>query len=682
MRCPRLEGAALLAASSLVIWIAFFWCNAAASSTIAANASEIRLTPDDLVRLSDFGPSSPGAGEHIISLSPDRKMAAVQVRTADPSSNQYLIRIDVVDLTSRGPSRTIDEGGVFTLQFVSGIGGATVSTGYAAVTPIIWSRDGRWVYFLKRLAETTQVWRAAATGERSEAVTHEAEGVDDFLLLADDRRLVYSSRQRDPVLEAALGAEALRGFRYDSRFIPLFDDGPQESVTKRVTKAIDLPTDRARAATADEAADFVRHVQIASAGPLAISKTGRRAFVSVSDGLHGSNNGKVAVRRGSDLEQVCNSADCAGALTIWWTEDGNRVRFIRRYGWGSSEMAIFEWKPGSSQPERLYVTQDLLLDCQPVDEELACARERSAEPRHIVVLNPDTGRAKVVYDPNQGFRRFSLGSIERLHWRNEFGIETFGDLVYPIGYVRGHAYPLIVVQYISRGFLRGGVGDEFPIQAFANRGYAVLSVQRPDVGLLQREPSSSGVRDDKSIEKLKDRRSVLSSIENAVQSLIDRGVANPLEIGITGLSDGSSTVQFALINSSMFKAASVSGCCWDPYQDAVVGPRAAKAYHESGWPELINYDSDFWSHMSLIENARRISVPLLIQQSDDEFRGAIASYMALKQANRAVALYVFPNEHHVKWQPSHRLAAYERNLRWFDFWLRGIGDGREWKSDD
>jgi hypothetical protein len=149
---------------------------------------------------------------------------------------------------------------------------------------------------------------------------------------------------------------------------------------------------------------------------------------------------------------------------------------------------------------------------------------------------------------------------------------------------------LIVVQYISRGFLRGGVGDEFPIQAFANRGYAVLSVQRPDASLLQRGPSSNGVRDDKAIEKLKDRRSVLSSIENAVHSLIERGVANPLEIGITGLSDGSSTVQFALINSSMFKAASVSGCCWDPYQDAIVGPRAAKAYHESGWPELINYD--------------------------------------------------------------------------------------------
>lgn len=682
MRPPRLDGAAYLAASSLVLWISFTWSNIAASSTIAANVSNVRLTPDDLVRLSDFGPSSPGSGEHIMSLSPDRKMAAVQVRTADPSSNRYRIRIDVVDLTSLRSSRTIDEGGDLTLQFVSGIGGATVSTGYAAATPLIWSSDGKWVYFLKRSAEITQVWRAAVTEECSEAVTHEVEGVDNFLLLADDRRLVYSSRQRDFVLEAALEGEALRGFRYDSRFIPLFSDRPQDSVMTRVTRAIDLPTDRDREANADEAAALVRHVEIASAGPLAISKTGRRAFVSASGGQQGSNSGSVAVRQGNDREEICNSADCSGVLAIWWTKDGNRVRFIRRYGWGNSEMAIFEWKPGASQPKRLYVTQDLLLDCQPVDDDLVCARERSADPRHIVVLYPDSGRARVIYDPNQEFHRLSLGGIERLHWRNEFGIETFGDLVYPVGYVRGRTYPLIVVQYTSRGFLRGGVGDEFPIQAFANRGYAVLSVQRPDASFLQGESDRDGARNGKSIEKLKDRRSVLSSIETAVQSLVDRGVANPLQLGITGLSDGSSTVQFALINSSMFRAASVSGCCWDPFQDAIVGPGAAEAFHESGWPKLIGYNSDFWAHMSLIENAQRISTPLLIQQSDDEFRGAITSYTALKQANRSVALYVFPNEHHVKWQPAHRLAAYERNLRWFDYWLRGVGNGQEWQSDN
>src|SRR3546814_3190327 len=33
-------------------------------------------------------------------------------------------------------------------------------------------------------------------------------------------------------------------------------------------------------------------------------------------------------------------------------------------------------------------------------------------------------------------------------------------------------------------------------------------------------------------------------------------------------------------------------------------------------------------------------------------------------------LFVFPNEEHVKWQPTHRLAVYRRNLAWFDFWLK------------
>ena len=74
-------------------------------------------------------------------------------------------------------------------------------------------------------------------------------------------------------------------------------------------------------------------------------------------------------------------------------------------------------------------------------------------------------------------------------------------------------------------------------------------------------------------------------------------------------------------------------------------------------------------------------MPLLMQQSDDEFRAAIASYTAMKQAGQPVSLFVFPGEHHVKWQPSHRLAAYERNLRWFDYWLKGVGSAEEWGLD-
>src|SRR3546814_6285813 len=156
--------------------------------------------------------------------------------------------------------------------------------------------------------------------------------------------------------------------------------------------------------------------------------------------------------------------------------------------------------------------------------------------------------------------------------------------------------------------------------------------------------------------------------------LIRRGIADPKRIGITGLSDGSSTVQFAAFNSHMFRAVSSSGCCWDQFQDAYLGSPTAGAFHDMGWPQLVDYSSRKWAPMSLISNARRVTLPLLIQQADDEYRGALSSFTALREAGKPAALYVFPNEHHNIWQPAHRLAAYRRNLQWFDFWLNGHED--------
>ena len=37
-------------------------------------------------------------------------------------------------------------------------------------------------------------------------------------------------------------------------------------------------------------------------------------------------------------------------------------------------------------------------------------------------------------------------------------------------------------------------------------------------------------------------------------------------------------------------------------------------------------------------------------------------------------MFVLPDEPHVKWQPAHRLAMYERVIDWFAFWLQGERD--------
>jgi hypothetical protein len=588
----------------------------------------------------------------------------------------------VVDIAGKERAITVDNGGEFIREMVNGVGGVRVATGDASAIPIEWSLDGSQIYFLKRINGRTQIWRAAADGRGNAMLTHEPRDVEDFHLSFDKRRLYYSVRSFLPDQSASRLAEQRNGFRYDRRFIPLFAQGPDAvPVGAFVTKSLELAGGETELPAHTDLSlpqNLGRH---APDGLVATSLQGRIASITSKGPLAATKQGDIIVQDSVHGTVTCDFQLCSSALTLWWTRDGKRLRYIRREGWADEKTSIYEWKPGNGTTRRLYSTSDLLLDCQPVGKQVICARERSTTPRQIISLDPDTGRTKIIYDPNPGFGGYRLGRVERLFWRNAFGVETFGDLVYPVNYAAGRAYPLIVVQYISRGFLRGGVGDEFPIQLFASRGYAVLSVQRPDARDLVPNATEMNDFQRQLLRDFKDRRSVLSSIEIGVKMLIGRGTVDPSKVGLTGLSDGSSTVQFAAINSRLFKAASVSGCCWDQFQDAVVGPSAAQAYHQIGWPKLLDYDATFWSQISLVENATRITMPILMQQSDDEFRVAVPSYTALRQAGHPTALFVFPDENHIKWQPAHRLAVYQRNVRWFDYWLMGIGDGEEWKEN-
>jgi len=119
-------------------------------------------------------------------------------------------------------------------------------------------------------------------------------------------------------------------------------------------------------------------------------------------------------------------------------------------------------------------------------------------------------------------------------------------------------------------------------------------------------------------------------------------------------------------------AAAVSSCCWDPAFEAHVGPSAARHFRAEGWPGVLESADPFWKQISLLENARRISTPILVNAADQELLSAILSYTGLREAGVPIDLFVYPGEYHARWQPAHRLATYRRSLDWFDYWLRGI----------
>jgi dipeptidyl aminopeptidase/acylaminoacyl peptidase len=633
------------------------------------------LGPEDLVGLRDIGPADAESfAAPLFTISPDGRRVAFQLRKGDPADNGYCLAMIVLDLVPGAPPRIVDQGGELMLLTIDNAGTADFPTGIPDPITPRWSPDGSWIAFLKRSGGRTQVWRAATDGSGSFPVTNSPADVVDFRIAGDGKSLVFATRAEVAEERREIEREGLSGYHFDQRWAPVDADHPLAAPpAERTVKVADLASGRVRDPSAAERAMLADGGElIATGGAAAHGRPGARAWVAATTLSGGAERGGLRALAADRSIVTCSKAACDGATDPWLMDDGHSVRFIKREGWAGASTAIYEWDLATGSVKRLYVTDDVLSDCAPWRAELVCLRDSSVQPRRLEVLDPSTGARELLFDPNPEFARLTLGKVERLHWRNSFGIEAIGDLVLPVGYLRTKRYPLIVVQYQARGFLRGGTGDEYPIQAFANRGYAVLSVQRPIPIAIVRGARSFHEGDRLNLTGFADQRSVFSSLERGVRIAIARGIADPRKIGITGLSNGSTTAVWALLHSRLFSAAALSSCCFDTDLAMWVGPTTAREYSEDGYPGLLGHNSPFWRDIALSTSARRVRTPILLQLADYEYLNSLESYTALREAGAPIDMFVFPGEYHNKWQPAHRLAVYRRSLDWFDYWLRGI----------
>lgn len=632
------------------------------------------LQAEDLVRLRDIGPANNEMTESsLFAISPDGQTAALQLRRAVPETNSYCLGMFVVPLRPGAAVHAVDLGGDLIRATLDGFGKSGRQSGIPLPIAPQWTRDGKSILFLKREHGPTQVWMASADGSGSHALTKSEIDVEKFLLLPDGTGVVYSTRPALIEARAAIEAEGRTGYHYDDRYSPVLGNHPiPKDGLPFAVMTLDLGSGSIRPASETERAALDAPPPRAALGDdrAFMAATSTDAWLSTMGSTGLPPVTRPAARAGDGSLMHCLTDSCANAIgPVWKTVHGKSVRFLRHEGWANSLTGVYDWNLTTGHVRRLYQTQDYLNDCQPLGDDLICAREQSLVPRHLARLDLKRSRAEIIFNPNPEFTNLALGKVERIHSLNALGIQSYADLVYPVGYQPGRKYPTIVVQYVSRGFLRGGTGDEFPIQLYANAGYAVLSVQKPQPVGLDGSAKSWDEVNAKNLGGFADRRSVLSSIETPLKELVQRGIVDRDHIGISGLSDGSSTVQFAALHSDLFAAGAVSSCCSDPMQDALFGPSTSAMLHRVGWPRLIDDNSDFWSQISIARNARKVRFPLMINSPDDEYLSTLEGYTALRQAGVPADMFVFPDEHHIKWQPSHRLAVYERSLDWFNFWL-------------
>ena len=637
------------------------------------------IEASDLVGLRDFGDLGTDASDEALVLSPDRKLLAVQLRQARPATNDYCTAIIVLPADGSGPPRAVAGAGEVVPLTVNEYGMAGIDIGPPRPALVRWSPDGAWIAYVKASGEGGEIWRIRPDGRDAVLVYASPVAIDALAWNASGTGLIFSSRPALIDARRAIAQEGLTGFHYDGRFWPLtsMTPYPPDSVPT-ATQVVDISSGKVHVAAANDLADL--DPKSASDWPKDATRTARAAegdgiawAVSEHPDAMGWRPNLHVRLHGRDVP--CPENACHDVIGLWWMPDGRTLLFLRREGVARSQTGLYRWQPGAGVPRPLFVTRDALFGCQQNGSSLICAHEASTQPRQIVSIDGRSGAIRTLFDPNPEFRHLRLGSVERFFWRNDFGIETFGDLVLPADYRPGQHLPLIVVQYESRGFLRGGTADDYPIQLYAANGFAVLSFNRPPHYGLQGGPKST-------VDFLKadqtgwaDRRSVQSSLETIITRLAQRGVVDPSRVGITGQSDGASTATFALIHSNLFAAAALSTCCEDANMMATLGKGFADHYAAGGYPQAGSAPAGFWQTSSLDLHADRLPVPILIQASDHEARLALTTYATLKNANWPIEMYVFPDEAHVKIQPAHRLALYERSLRWFQQWLQPATSG-------
>ena len=659
----------------------------AAASRVVQPAKPI--TPEQLVRVRDIAGHS-----GVLSISPDLRSGAFVLQQADPETNMHRREWYVLPLQPSGSPVYAGDAGPPRLGKTTD--GRTV--GYHLEPEVRWSPDSRSIAYLRGATGSEQIWLSTAAGGEAKQLTRSDGEILEFNWSRDGSRLYYETGRSGAERERADAAEARRGYLFDDRFWPDYGTRPVWSACEPdkvfgIPKPVSQPCTRslwtlqlrtlsAAAATEAEAREFAA---LRSADADSSSRATAR-----SSSVGGGEPAMLAWLQNADPEkyrgfapprsvyassarppwppQVCSASACTGAIEDVWV-DGSKstVIFLRAEGHARSEKALYEWAPATNAVRTIYRTGEHISQCSLIPQRLICLHEAPTRARAIISIDTASGRLETLFDPNPEFARISFTTVEKLEWHDGFGNPTYGHLVYPVGFKPGQRFPLVVVQYRSRGFLRGGVGDEYPIHVFAANRFFVLSFNAPeDQALRERHPIEEHEARDWA--DLYERRRSFQALENVVDLLETRALISD-RIGITGLSEGAESVNFTLAHTDRFAAASASDSIWSPHL----------TYLSNSWvrdylARHIGSPSDLqrWRELSIGMRAKAVRTPLLLQVADRELIPSLFNYRSLQDAGRVVEMHVFPSEFHNKWQPAHRLNIYRRNLQWFRFWLQDI----------
>lgn len=304
----------------------------------------------------------------------------------------------------------------------------------------------------------------------------------------------------------------------------------------------------------------------------------------------------------------------------------------------------------------------------------------------IFLHNLATRTTSVLTDLNLSVHNLTLGSVEKVEWTNRYGGRIQGNLVRPTNYEPGKKYPLVILLTWpeERFICDGHYATAFPPEPLANAGFAVLIFNVYDVD------TPGAAQPD---QPLREAKTMVASVESAVNSMVERGIVDRANVGIIGFSRTSWKVDYLLTHSD-FKFRAASSADSGIYNYGVYWLTDGDAYDDDEYEA--NYGGPpygatlkAWLQGAPAFNAEKVQSPVLMEFTGDGYdpadqpsKFAYEFHTALERMGKPVELFYYPNGSHPLDTPFDRVASLQRNVDSFRFWMQGYeGKAPEYDPD-
>ncbi len=567
------------------------------------------------------------------------------------------------------------------------------------------SPDGNYLAFLSSRGggeSKTQVWMMRVAGGEAEVITKAKSGVESFNWSPDGKRIAYTMRDAETEQEEKNKKEKRdwqlidMNFNYAHLYTTTIDKNANgERMVKRLTKgefdigsfnwspdgktiAFDhkinpvadswTTNDISTVSSDSGAVKSLVAMKGGDAVPIYSPDGQWIAFNSDGGEAHWANAEDVYLipSSGGQPKKLGETPDRQPGL-LKWSPDGKEIFFSEA---DHTSFRLFALPAGGGKPRVIttgpgnFGNASFSAD----GKAMAFVQSMTEVAPEVFVTSMLKFEPKKLSDANKDFPKLAMGKTEVIKWKSKDGKEIEGLLTYPVNYKTGQKYPLILnihggptgvfVQTFT------AAGSVYPVQAFAQQGYAVL---RPN------PRGSSGYGKDFRFANYNDWGfGDYDDDQTGVDKVIEMGIAHPDSLVICGWSYGGYMTSFTVTKTNRFKAASVGAGVTNLM--SFVGTADIPGF----LPDY--FGGEYWNRMdvfmkhSAMFNIKNVKTPSQVIHGERDIRvppsQGFEFYTAMKRLGVPTEMITYPRTPHGPQEPKFVQDIGERIIAWFNKQMR------------